>query len=320
MNSNSTLVSVCLLTYNQEKFISESIESVLSQKTEYEFEICIGEDDSSDRTREICQKYAEKNPNIIRLFLRSRKDVILIDGKATGAFNFFQTIKACRGKYIFFLEGDDYWTDQNKIQKQVEFMEANPGVMLSFHNSRLVDEQNNLLSENLVQLAIGERLQTERIIEAGSLAPSASICMRAELFEEIPEWYSQNPSDWKLEILSTLKGEMVYFSSDCMSAYRIQKGGIYSGEKVINQIRSIERIIHDLSEVSLFAEYSRELRKRKTHIYQNGYSSRSLTLIRRLYFLWKHFLVFDQPLFFRIRHLSSFGLRITINRIKRCFR
>lgn len=126
IRNDKPLVSVCIVTYNQASYIRDSIDSVLNQKTDFPFEICIGEDDSNDGTREICKEYAEKYPDRIRLFLRSREDVIYCQGYPTGQFNMTETMKACRGKYVAICEGDDYWQNPEKLNKQVCFMETHP--------------------------------------------------------------------------------------------------------------------------------------------------------------------------------------------------
>lgn len=120
------LVSISIITYNQAEYISQAIEGALMQKTNFDYEILIGEDDSSDGTREICKKYAAKHPDKIRLFLNKRKNVIYVSGYPTGRRNMINNLKNARGKYIAFCEGDDYWTDSYKLQKQVDFLEANP--------------------------------------------------------------------------------------------------------------------------------------------------------------------------------------------------
>lgn len=119
------IVSVYMLAYMHEGFIGRAIESILMQQTNFRFELCIGEDDSSDRTREICLEYAKQYPETIRLFLRSRDDVVWIDGKPTGRRNAILSRAACRGKYIAICEGDDFWIDEYKLQKQFDFMEGN---------------------------------------------------------------------------------------------------------------------------------------------------------------------------------------------------
>jgi len=120
------LVSVCIITFNQEKYIGRCIEGCLEQQTSFKYEILVGEDDSSDGTRQICLDYANRNPEKIRLFLHDRKNIIYIKGRPTGRRNFINNIKEAKGKYLAFCDGDDYWTDPRKLQKQVDFLEKNP--------------------------------------------------------------------------------------------------------------------------------------------------------------------------------------------------
>lgn len=111
------LVSICTLTYNHEKYISKAIDSFLIQKTDFTFEIVIGEDCSTDGTREIVFNYAKKYSDIINV-VTSRENVGINE-------NARRTVNACTGKYIAFCEGDDYWHDKYKLQKQVDFLESN---------------------------------------------------------------------------------------------------------------------------------------------------------------------------------------------------
>ncbi len=111
-------VSVCMITYNQDKFIEQAIESVLAQRTNYSFELVIGEDSSSDNTKTICEDFAQRFPGKIRL-LPSDKRYGMMD-------NFIRTLNACKGEYIAFLEGDDYWCDENKLERQAFFLQNNP--------------------------------------------------------------------------------------------------------------------------------------------------------------------------------------------------
>uniref|UniRef100_A0A832DJV2 Glycosyltransferase n=1 Tax=Ignavibacterium album TaxID=591197 RepID=A0A832DJV2_9BACT len=114
---NSVIVSICMITYNHEKYIAKAIDSVIMQKTKFDYEIVIGEDCSTDKTREIVLEYKAKYPDKIKLLLQE-KNVGMMQ-------NFIDTLKACSGKYIALLEGDDYWIDPYKLQKQVDFLEAN---------------------------------------------------------------------------------------------------------------------------------------------------------------------------------------------------
>ena len=119
-----------MITYNQDKYIAQAIDSILMQKTNFEYEIVIGEDCSTDKTREIVLDYKVKYPDKIKLLLQE-KNVGMIQ-------NFIDTLKACTGTYIALLEGDDYWTDPYKLQKQFDLMESHPDYSLCYHKVKWV--------------------------------------------------------------------------------------------------------------------------------------------------------------------------------------
>lgn len=133
-------VSVCLITYNHAPYIRECLDSLLMQETSFPYEICVGEDESTDGTREICIEYAEKYPGRIRLFLRSQSEPGRENFLSQGVYNYIETTKACRGKYVALCDGDDAWIDSLKLQKQFDIMEANPGVSLVHSDYDKLDE------------------------------------------------------------------------------------------------------------------------------------------------------------------------------------
>lgn len=145
----SPLVSVCLITYNHVGHIAQAIESILSQKTNFEFEILLGEDESSDGTRDLVLGYHRRYPEKIKLFLHSRSDVVYINGRATGRWNYFDTLSHASGKYVAFLEGDDFWTDPLKLQKQVDLMEVHPEYSVCGHWVINVGEDGKLLDPQI---------------------------------------------------------------------------------------------------------------------------------------------------------------------------
>lgn len=134
------MVSVHVSTYQHADFIRDCLDGVLMQETDFPVEIIIGEDESSDGTREICREYADRHPDKIRLFLHRRENNISIHGRPTGRFQFAYSHFIARGKYIAICEGDDYWTDPMKLQKQIDFLEENEEYVLSHHDSRAVNE------------------------------------------------------------------------------------------------------------------------------------------------------------------------------------
>lgn len=127
------LLSVCFITYNHKKFIRHALNSVLSQQTNFPFEVIIGEDESSDGTREIVIEYQKSFPNIIKVLHGDRKNVIHVNGRPTGRRNLLNTLAKAKGKYIAYLEGDDYWIDRNKLQEQVDLMELGSDISICGH-------------------------------------------------------------------------------------------------------------------------------------------------------------------------------------------
>ena len=130
-------VSVCVITYNHEKYISQCLQSVIDQKTDFYFEVIVSDDCSTDRTREICMSYQNRYPDKIRFFLNEKNKGMIR--------NFIDTLNLCGGKYIAICEGDDYWIDPFKLRKQCEYLEANPEFGLVFTDADHLHEANNKL-------------------------------------------------------------------------------------------------------------------------------------------------------------------------------
>ena len=130
MADTSKKVSVFMITYNHEKYIAEALDSILMQKTDFDFDIVIGEDCSTDATRRIVLEYSRKYPDKIKLLLHN-VNVGFIS-------NMMYVLEACTGKYVAMCEGDDYWTDPFKLQKQVDFLETNKEYVLATHGYRIV--------------------------------------------------------------------------------------------------------------------------------------------------------------------------------------
>ncbi|MFW5803894.1 MAG: glycosyltransferase family 2 protein [bacterium] len=123
--TENPLVSVAVQTYQHSKYIKDCLDGILMQQTDFPFEVLLGEDESTDGTRDVCIEYAKKYPDKIRLFLHSRKNVIFINNRPTGRFNLLWNFENANGKYIAWCDGDDYWTDPLKLQKQADFLENN---------------------------------------------------------------------------------------------------------------------------------------------------------------------------------------------------
>jgi len=222
-STNSPICSVCIQTYQHASFIKECLESVLMQQTDFSFEILIGEDGSTDGTREICIEYANRYPDIIRLSLNDRKNVIYIDGQPTGRWNVFNNIINARGKYISLLAGDDYWTDPSKIQRQIEVFLENPKCSLVFHNA-IIDggkDHGEIFTCNLSE----GFYDIENVILKPWFVPTQSIIFRRDLLE-LDEWLKHVYNfDWSIQLMMASKFPF-YYIDRTMSAYRVHDGGI----------------------------------------------------------------------------------------------
>ena len=124
-------LSVCFIVYNHEPYLRQSLDAILSQKTDFDFDIVVGEDCSTDNSRAILNEYKERYPDKFTLLYRDKNL-----GRPT--LNVYQTSQECRGDYIAYLEGDDYWTDDNKLQKQVDFLESHTDYMACTHTCKVV--------------------------------------------------------------------------------------------------------------------------------------------------------------------------------------
>ncbi len=222
-NRGKPMVSVCIQTYQQVHFIAQCLDSILNQKTTFPFEIILGEDESSDGTREICISYAKKFPDHIILFLRSRKDVIVIDGKQTGRFNFKENLKASSGKYIALCEGDDYWTDELKLQKQYDFLESHNDYAVCFHKVSIL--KNNIPEEDYIT-RVPSPTTTIADLAKGNYIHTPSVMFRNGL--ELPIWFDEIlAGDYALHILNALRGKL-FCMDENMAVYRVHDGGIWS--------------------------------------------------------------------------------------------
>ena len=117
---NEIMLSIIVPTYNHEDYIVEALNSIKAQQTKYKFEVLVGEDKSTDKTREILKKYELDNPGLLKVFYRDENMSKLPIG------NFMDLRYRARGKYLITLEGDDFWIDEKKIEKQIMFLESHP--------------------------------------------------------------------------------------------------------------------------------------------------------------------------------------------------
>lgn len=169
------LLSVCLITYNHEKYIRQAIEGVLMQKVDFEWELIIADDCSTDGTRDILLEYKSIYPDFIKLILQEKN--------IGAAKNWYDLISSPKSKYIAYFEGDDYWIDNLKLQKQVDFLEANEDYGL-VHTNNKVFVQNKMGFSTLSRDVIDNEELFEYLIFKSNPICTLTVCFRSELIFE----------------------------------------------------------------------------------------------------------------------------------------
>ena len=238
---STVLVSVIVQTFNQEKFIKKCLDSILSQKTEFDFEILIGEDNSSDKTREICIAYANRFPQKIRLFLHRDENKIKVDNIPTGNFNAFYNFYNARGKYIAFCEGDDYWNDPLKLEKQVDFLEANKTYISSYHLFQVKENDKTLLKDNFFLSQPTSDISAQELQTLKFHPHISTICFR-KTFADLPEQIIKviNIDSFIISMLGNY-GKMKFIEDIKPSIYRRHLGGVWSNR--IKKLKYESKII-----------------------------------------------------------------------------
>jgi glycosyltransferase involved in cell wall biosynthesis len=254
------MVSVAVITYNHEQFIAQAIESVLMQETTFAVELLIGEDCSTDGTRQIVQAYAAKYPNVTRAFLRERNLGM--------ARNYEAVWQACRGEYIAWLEGDDYWRTPQKLQKQIGLMEANPHYSMCGTKTQLVTTSADGSEKDAGVLAPAVLKPEYGLLDflKGYYMHTSGMLLRRELVE-FPDWLNGLVMlrDACVFALCAAKGPVGYLS-EVVSCYRIHPGGIWTNKSASDQLQCNQKAI-DLLDAHFAGRYHRLLRSREYQVW-----------------------------------------------------
>lgn len=221
--STDIKVSVLIFSFNQEDFIANALDSVLNQEVDFNYEIIVSDDGSSDKTMEIIQDYNQKFPGKL-IILDSKKNGIL-----TNVTRVFPSIK---GEYIALLDGDDYWIYEHKLQKQVDFLEENLDYTAVFHDAQILQEESaeKILFNGKKYYSQLYNYPTEiytREIINRLILPTASCVLRTNVFSKIDlskikDFYSL---DWKIYSFAVLDSKFYYFNEP-WSVYRNHNKGI----------------------------------------------------------------------------------------------
>jgi glycosyltransferase involved in cell wall biosynthesis len=220
------LVSVRVITFNHEKFIRQCLDSIIAQKTSFNFEIVVGDDCSTDSTKDILLEYGVRYPSLIRNIFR---------GKNVGSnLNIHLTNMACSGKYIAWCDGDDYWIDENKMQLQFDFLETHPDFAICFHNAWKIDDnapaKRKEFNPRLPEFKV---FQPEDIFKTWLISNSSVIYRNGIITENCPPFIWNGTHGDLISFMFLSRKGKIGFINKLMSVYRIHGQSItksaYSG-------------------------------------------------------------------------------------------
>jgi glycosyltransferase involved in cell wall biosynthesis len=239
---NQIKVSVCMITYNHDKYIEKAIASVLAQKTSFKFELIIGNDASPDTTDLIVKKMIRENKNELCeiVYVLHEKNV----GMGRNSSSIFDK---ARGQYMALCEGDDFWSDPLKLQKQVEALTRTPSATLCFHAVSVVDGQGAHLYD---QHLSPEIVPSFKALMQGNIMHTPSVMYRIMFRPLILDWMIGLPvGDWITHLRHAERGEIIYLDQ-VMATYRIHAGGVWSmideRARALKWIEVVDAVIENL--------------------------------------------------------------------------
>jgi glycosyltransferase involved in cell wall biosynthesis len=238
-------ISICLITYNHVSYIRQAIDGVLSQKHSYSFEFIIADDFSTDGTRDILLEYYNQRPSLLKLIMQ--------DKNVGPAKNWRDLITAAKGKYLAYFEGDDCWTDNYKLQKQIDFLEGNPAYVLCCANARVENFTDKPFREIYCDF-LGDKSFSQKEVLTEFYCPSLSLVFRNRV-KELPEWlYHVKSGDTFLHFLLSKYGKF-YFMDFIAGIYRQHKSGI---SNINNQIEWFKNNLAYLDKLRGYVEHEND--------------------------------------------------------------
>lgn len=268
-----TTLTVLVVTYNHARFIGAAIESVLAQETDFDFEIIVSEDCSTDGTRQIVRRFAEAHPDRIRLLLSERN---LNDNTVVR-----RGLEAAAGQYVALLDGDDYWTSTNKLQIQVDFLERHPDCSACFHNVMVVYDDGGAESHPFhgheppgrISAAVpAPRTGIEEIVRANYVSTS-SLVFRSNASRPLPGWFDGLAiGDWALNVVIAQHGALAYLD-ETLGVYRVHPGGIWtSGISLSRSLADVEAVVesYDALNEHLGFAFDAVLNEAVARLYEDG--------------------------------------------------
>ena len=248
------LVSICCMTYNHAAFVRQCLDGFMMQKCSFNFEVLIHDDASTDGTQDIIREYEMKYPDIIKPIYQKENQY----SKGIDPGLKYNAPRA-KGKYIALCEGDDYWTDPYKLQKQVDFLESHPDYVMCSHKYQIYEQESNEYVNILPEIENekgDDFFLTDLIVGKWLVQPLCMMCRKSALEDKRLERYKYMIDT--VFIYNLLTQGKAFCLSDTMGVYRVQNRGIWSGkslnEKIFMQLKAVKSIC-DIEKTDVAARF-----------------------------------------------------------------
>lgn len=264
--TEEVMVSVCVITYNHEKFISQCLDSILSQKTNFKFNVFVSDDCSKDTTLDILLDYKKRFPNV-DVQSRCSMEKSYVNGRPTGNRNLIENIARSNGKYIALCDGDDFWASDNKLQKQVDVLQKNQKIAI------VCSSMNKVINNTIYRkLKFPDILFSSRWLSFYNPIPSSSAMFRRENFKFPNNWYftEAEAGDWPLWFMVARNKKIIKLSTPLLN-YRVHADNFWMNKLKSERSYSAFKIVRLLTE-----EYSGFLLKISSCLHYVRYSFHKL--------------------------------------------
>lgn len=245
-------VSIICNTYNHEKYIEDAIKGFVCQKTNFKYEVCIHDDASSDHTKEIIEKYEKLYPNLINAIIQTENQYS--KGISVNAINSARA----QGEYIAFCEGDDYWTDPYKLQKQVNLFEKYPDCALVVHGSLIVNARNRFAKRKWLFTSEERNLSIEEVLESRGIVAAHNTYMYRNLENTFPDFF-RNLGVWDTtRCIYFALNNSVYYIPEIMSVYRVGIKGSWNDRVRLDRVKLVkhyQKENHFYQQLNQYTEY-----------------------------------------------------------------
>lgn len=253
--NKNIMVTIICVTYNHGKYIREALEGFVNQKTDFNYEIIVHDDASTDNTADIIKEYMEIYPNIIKPIFQKENQY----SKGVRILRKYIMPKI-KGKYVAFCDGDDYWCCNNKLQKQIDFLEKNDKYSASVHQSLALDVRTNEKVLYSVKDAECDITFEDVIVYWGRIFHTSSVVGRTALIKDTESWDcigNASVGDFPLALLMGANGK-IRFTEEVMSVYRIGVGGSFTVNSLLSIDYQIKIIQSDIEILKYFDKYTKK--------------------------------------------------------------